>query len=811
MQIQIEKWVKNIFFWLVILSLLAPLWVFRDLLFPYVTSKAFYFRILIETAFPFYLYLIISRADLRPKLKNNPLNILMLTFLLANFVSAFTGVGMVRSLWGNFERMGGAYYLSHLTALYFYILCFGQMNEKDMKQMFSLRWNFFAGGVCGFIFALIIGFRLNNWLEISNVLKLIVGFSIYIGWVRFLAGSFLEKFLKAFLIGALVVTVNGIFGKMGLPTLIMDPSLPTRVSSTLGNPIYVGSFLVIPFFLALFLGRQASDYVKAAFYYFTAFLFFVGIILSGTRGSFVGIFAGMFLGATVYLILNPSKKIRIYGGIASLLVSLVFILLVIFHQKLPQGSFQRLFNLGGSNTEARLIQWKIALKGYKDFPVFGVGPENYYYISNKYYDPEIFQYDRSWFDKPHNYLLEILVTTGIVGFSMYLGILGLLGWGLFKGYRNGLLSLSEFCILLSALLVYQIQNLSVFDTVPASLSFYSFMGLAGYIYFISKNSQVKINQSQTFIFPQSLPAAASVLSMAVVAYLVYATNIIPMKISSLVNHAFANAGLYPEKANEMFKQAVSLPFNFDKTQTAQKYSEFSGGFARRAATDQLELKNEIIEGNIKALQNALVEEPKYPILWNYLAEAYLFRNFNNGQLTKLDPNVILSINEAISLAPDRGEAYLSLAQYKAADGDIAGAEKILISLSQKFPKDQNSRIQLATLNRIKQNYDEAVKFTLEAQELGYVFPDYASMKWMVMYYVEKGDLQKAFSLQEQAQKIEPNNIMVYEDLAKLYATAGRLDLAKNLATNIIANFPESKPRMQLLLDTIAQKATSTVK
>src|ERR1035438_10246762 len=69
-----------IFFVLVCLSLLAPLWVFKDLLFPYVTSKAFYFRICLELALPFYVYLLLVRPELRPKWKRQYLNWLMLAF-----------------------------------------------------------------------------------------------------------------------------------------------------------------------------------------------------------------------------------------------------------------------------------------------------------------------------------------------------------------------------------------------------------------------------------------------------------------------------------------------------------------------------------------------------------------------------------------------------------------------------------------------------------------------------------------------------------------------------------------------------------
>src|SRR5438105_2929689 len=116
-----QKFFKIVFFVLVCLSVTAAFWVSREFLFPFVTTKAFFFRIAVELALPFYLYLLVTEPKLRPNLKN-PLNIAMLVFVVINFASSFSGGSVNRSLWGNFERMGGAYYTAHLVALYFYVI-----------------------------------------------------------------------------------------------------------------------------------------------------------------------------------------------------------------------------------------------------------------------------------------------------------------------------------------------------------------------------------------------------------------------------------------------------------------------------------------------------------------------------------------------------------------------------------------------------------------------------------------------------------------------------------------------------------------
>jgi hypothetical protein len=124
-----NKWAERVLVFFVFLTILTPIWVFKDYLFPFVTSKAFVLRIMVELALPFYLYLLVVKKQARPNLKN-PVSLMVLVFWVINLASSFFGVNLIRSLWGNFERMGGTYYILHLTLLYFYLLALSQINPK---------------------------------------------------------------------------------------------------------------------------------------------------------------------------------------------------------------------------------------------------------------------------------------------------------------------------------------------------------------------------------------------------------------------------------------------------------------------------------------------------------------------------------------------------------------------------------------------------------------------------------------------------------------------------------------------------------
>ncbi|MBI5530198.1 MAG: O-antigen ligase family protein [Candidatus Doudnabacteria bacterium] len=740
-----KKFVQWMFFVLTAAALTASWWVFKDLLFPYVTSKAFFFRICVELALPFYVYLLLADKTLRPKLKN-PLHIAVVLFFIVNVISSFTGTGLVRSLWGNFERMGGAFYLGHLTLLYFYVVALGQM-----------------------------------------------------------PGNFFQRFLKTFLGICAVVSINGLFGWLHMPTLIMDPSLPGRVSSTLGNPIYLGSFAIIPMFISAFFAMQAESRGARIWYFVLAFLFFWSGYLSGTRGALVGFLAGSFIAAIAYLGLVKSKKIKLYGFGAVAVLVVVAGLLFSFSKQLPAGStMQRLFTLKDSNTDARLLQWKVALKGYKDHPIFGVGPENYYSIANKYYDPEIYKYDRSWFDKPHNYWVEILVTNGAVGLAAYLAMVIFLIAALYKGYKAELYGAMEFAFMLAAVLAYQIQNLTVFDNVSSSLTFYVLLGFAGYIWTAATQEEDggKDNKKNLLAYGKPLPTTAAVICLVVVAYVVYAANVLPMTAAKDVNYGFAYSSVDPKKGFEYFNEAASLPFNFDKTETASRYADFVSTAVRGEASKDQSLLDQMIQGSVNASLAAINDEPDYAITWQRLAMVYMLKGVQVGDKLVIDPKAVGAINKAVELAPNRPDPYITLAQIKVYNGDYAAAEQIMQKIVNTFSADPTLKMQASVVYRLENKLPEAIALYEQAKTQGYVFASYNDAKWVIDYYESQKLYSQALTVMQQVSANETSNVTYYARLAIIYAENGMYDQAKSLATQIIAADPTQKVPMQKLIDSL---------
>jgi len=104
----------------VYLSLFSVLFVFKNLLFPFITSKQLPFNILMEALFVLWLVFIIKYPVYRPKWS-------YVTFGLGAFfvmmvLSCFTGVDFNLSFWGDIERMLGAFHILHFFILYLIII-----------------------------------------------------------------------------------------------------------------------------------------------------------------------------------------------------------------------------------------------------------------------------------------------------------------------------------------------------------------------------------------------------------------------------------------------------------------------------------------------------------------------------------------------------------------------------------------------------------------------------------------------------------------------------------------------------------------
>ncbi len=131
--------------------------------------------------------------------------------------------------------------------------------------------------------------------------------------------------------------------------------------------------------------------------------------LSGTRTASVGAAIGLLYG------LATLTKLKIHTRVAVVVLlgaSLFFVLPIVQ----PLSSFQRLGSTGTEITEGdlngRTGQWAQGLRAFMEHPVLGVGTDMYRTVNtlNKV---------------AHNSYLSVLVEEGLIGFTIFLAILGI--------------------------------------------------------------------------------------------------------------------------------------------------------------------------------------------------------------------------------------------------------------------------------------------------------------------------------------------------------------------------------------------------
>ncbi|MFA6547762.1 MAG: O-antigen ligase family protein [Candidatus Magasanikbacteria bacterium] len=378
MKQKIEQVIK----WLIYAVFFVPLLVFpSSYIFPFIVPKIIFFRSLVEIIVVLYVLLLaINWQQYKPKF--NYLNIAVFLFLLSFAVSTFVGTDVYHSFWDNHERMLGLFTLLHYVSFYF--VCAGVL--KDWKDW---KW---AGRI-------------------------------------FLVGGFLVMFIA--------------WLQTQMPDLLLNQG-STRVSSTLGNPIYVGGYGLFLMFLSILLFTREKNTLWKWFYGAVGFFGFMGMFWSANRGTMLGLVAGMAFALIGYIVvLKKYPKIR-YSLLAVTILGIVAISLLYafkqtsFVKNIPAVGRAVNTSLGDVQASPRWVAWQIAIESWKEKPIFGWGPNNYFYAFNEHYNPKSldFGYGETWFDNAHNIVVNTMAVQGAFGLLVYLGVFAVAIIGLISSYRK---------------------------------------------------------------------------------------------------------------------------------------------------------------------------------------------------------------------------------------------------------------------------------------------------------------------------------------------------------------------------------------
>lgn len=399
----------------------TPLVITPMTIFPFNFGRGLIIQFLIEIIFGLYLILAIFDKNYRPR--RSGLTMTLGIFLLLLFISSVFGVHFRKSFWGAEERFTAWFYLLH--AFLFYLAATSVFKTKK-------------------------------------------------DWLKFF--------------GANVIAANLVFGVALLSLFgvkFWGVDLGTRISGTLGNPIFLAAYLILNLGLALYLFFAGSGWKKIV-WFILAFFLAAGVILAQSRGAFLGLLAGCFAGLSFYIFKNKNRMARILALIFLSIVIFAIALLFIFRDTAfvkRSAVLNRLASTAQAGTgSTRLMNWSMAWEGIRERPVLGWGMEGFDVVFNKYYQPKLLKYSyyETWSDKPHNKILEAAVDGGVIGLASYLSIFGAAIFLIFKKLSRNKISLPQAAALGGGLVAYFAQNLFAFDTPVSYLLFFALLAFINF-------------------------------------------------------------------------------------------------------------------------------------------------------------------------------------------------------------------------------------------------------------------------------------------------------------------------------------------
>lgn len=685
---------------LVYLNCFVPLIFFPQLfIFPYVVPKMLFFRTVTVLAFTLSVALYIAIRQKHAKFMT-PIVISIFLFIVSGIISMLFGEDRNLSFWSNQERMLGIFSLFHYVALFF--VCKTVFYEK--KQWRTL---FLVFGGVGIV-------------------------TVFIG--------ILQKIWPNFLLNAGA----------------------NRVISTLGNTIYLAGYGLFLFFIGSLLARVEQG--KWRIYFLIVALFgLVGVFITSTRGAYLGLLTGLVWVGVVTL-LNSQKRKKI--GYAIVIIIALFCIsigtLFAFRHSsfVKDTSFLKNISLIESMAEGtgktRLMAWNVAVVSWKEHPVVGWGPDNFYYAFNKYYNPDFlkFGYQETWFDNAHNVVFNLLTTQGIVGLVTYLSIYAASFYLLYRmKKRGGKENLDIFIFTTGFLVAHFIHNLFVFENIT---SYFYFFLLLAFIDWASHPQEGLLNRTS-----QHIPKYALGISFIISLIIIFSSN---------VNVAMVN--IHEHKTRKLLAQGKSQESLSLLDLTKKWKSPYQGDTNWHFASDVLyvlprvysydtavsrRLYDRALEGMVQYLKVHPKDVRAYLMIMDLL---------RSGGLVLFDLPVKDQIEEylqtAQKLSPGRQEIEFAKITYLAGTGKVDESINLAKEMIQKYPSIADSYFTLGKIYTFSKQFKKTLEVIDEARDMGIFWTFSDQQIFAAETYEREGRFKEALFWYDQAYKTTRNERIKYK-------------------------------------------------
>ncbi|MDD3778159.1 MAG: O-antigen ligase family protein [Patescibacteria group bacterium] len=698
-----------------LLIFLIPLWF--AYLFPtynmFELSKIVLFKILLCFFFITFLIWLLAKArlklvwrSLRKEGRNKIIKLFLppLALIIFLLISSFFSIKPAESIWGSYTRQQGV-----------------------LSYLFYFLWSVFL-----FLYLL----------------------SIYILQGRKKLDVKIKRIIITVISSASLVGLYGVLQILNIDFLSWPepPYLTGRALSTLGQPNFLASFLLLTIPLSLYALLKERKFFPKFIYLLALILQLACFFFTSSRGGLLALIAvaGFMVGRVIFLG-RWKRKTKFYIIVAffAFLFSGVFTM-----EYFIPGRIRSLFDLKAGSLAARVYFFQAASDAILDKPILGYGLETADDVFIKFYERDwgVFGKVGASADRAHNLILDILLNNGFIGLIFfvvwyyYYFRLGLKGGGE-KDSKELMLAIS-------------LGSLGYFLSL-----FFSFIIVAGEIYFWLFFTLLAI---LNFAKKQEAPAVLlEGWTRSEKAWLYPGAFIIILFSSLLVLNTYkmALADYYQNKiqvavnrqdfiwASELKNLALSLNVNPVQEEKINNFvgsaiSSYCGYMPWRDEAEKIILEEEIM---------TIINDLKDDTYSNLFLKAKLYSCLNQ------EDAAIDYFSQVASISPEWPLNYFEWGRHYVKVGNIEEAKKYFQLTEINLP-DTNSSLINEEHKRAVYNYK------------------YVIYKSLAEAYMDKGEYVLAIKFLEAAYHNLPSDTLILKKIADCYYLLGNLEeaLAYNL-------------------------------
>jgi len=587
--LKLEKILKKSAFYVAAAALFSAMIFLPNILRPFILGKMFPFQVFVLLLCVIWaILMLIDFQKYRPRF--NLLTIAVSIFYFAILLSCIFSLLPYRSFWGNAERMEGFISLLHF---YFFFLAIASIFRTDKDAVRSLIFTSICINFFGAIFPI---------LELLRIIPLTVGESL------------------------------------------------SRPGGVFGNPTFFAGYLLVHLFLIVWYYLnfvQKSEHKEHKnLLIVMGIVSFIVFFWAQTRGSILGLGAGLFASLVLSIFLIPDKKYKKYSALASAIIVVLAILFIIFQPKIQQSALSQKvsfigrlasISLSDASTRARILNWSRSFNWWKERPIFGHGQDMYYALFDSHYDANDYALSHERFDRAHNKFFDVLVMNGIVGLLAYLFLIGVVFYLIFKKIKKSeaIKEKISWLLIFGLFVAYLVHNFFVFDTPANSIFFYFFLGfisLSTQDIFEKKEKEIEKEKDVKISVKSELDGFdwLIILSVLLIAsFIFYHVDFKPYKAAKLVYDANRVNPQDLETRFNVFQKAVDLN-TFINTEIKKPWADYFYSYLLYSANGQIKTDKEKVVKAYDQIKNNLIEGYQH----EPMIDLYTYLTYLAGQMSR---------------------------------------------------------------------------------------------------------------------------------------------------------------------------------